>query len=165
MRKRPQTILGKLGILSLCFLILAGIFYWIVEEDWSRTSMTTDAVSPGISVGAAGSALEQTFEVPVDAPEEIRIMPEKVLDDEGTVEIQILREGEVLFAAEQDTREWSSGFRFPSCWRRRSPAIRSAGQAPRRGPPRPLPSLPAFPDCSLSCTGCCRSAGRISSRA
>lgn len=109
MRKRPQTILGKLGILSLCFLILAGVFYWIVEEDWSRTSVTTDAVSPGISVGAAGSVLEQTFEVPVDAPEEIRIMPEKVLDDEGTVEIQILREGEVLFAAEQDTREWQSG--------------------------------------------------------
>lgn len=109
MRKRPQTILGKLGILSLCFLILAGIFYWIVEEDWSKTSLTTDAVSPGASVGAAGSVLEQTFEVPVDALEEIRIMPEKVLDDEGTADIQILRDGEVLFAAEADTAEWASG--------------------------------------------------------
>ena len=109
MRKRPQTILGKLGILSLCFLILAGVFFWIVEEDWSKTSLTTDAVSPGVSIGSSGSVLEQTFEVPVDVLEEIRIMPEKVLDDEGTAEIQILREGEVLFAAEQDTLEWSSG--------------------------------------------------------
>ena len=91
------------------FLIFAGIFFWIVEDDWSRTSLTTDPVAAGTTIGTTGSRIEQTFTVPADALEEIRIMPEKVLEDEGTAEIRILRNGEVLYETEAHTTEWSSG--------------------------------------------------------
>ncbi len=109
LEKKPQRIWKKLMLVSLGFLIFAGIFYWIVADDWSRTSLTTDPVAAGTAVGAAGSRIEQTFTVPADALEEIRIMPEKVLEDEGIAEISILKDGEVLYAAEADTVEWVSG--------------------------------------------------------
>ena len=71
MIKKPQSIWGQLAVFSLCFLVLAGIFYWIVADDWSRTSLTTDAVAPGKTTGAAGDIIEKTFLSPVDVLEEI----------------------------------------------------------------------------------------------
>ena len=109
MIKKPQSIWGQLAVFSLCFLVLAGIFYWIVADDWSRTSLTTDAVAPGKTTGAAGDIIEQTFLSPVDVLEEIRIMPEKAMEDEGIALIEVLQGEKSLLQLEADTRKWISG--------------------------------------------------------
>ena len=109
MRNLMKTTGGKVLAFTLCFLVLAGIYYWVVAEDWSRTSVMTEPVSAGTPVGMAGSAVEQTFTVPADSLEVLRIMPEKAREDEGTVRVEIRDGDQVLYTSEEDTREWVSG--------------------------------------------------------
>ena len=110
MIRKPQTIAGKLAVFSLAFLVLAGIFYWVVAEDWSSTAVETDAVTPGTPVGIAGDTVAQTFTVPVDWLERIQIMPERVSHDPGTVRISLTGEdGQLLYEKEMDAENWVSG--------------------------------------------------------
>ena len=97
MQKWTETTAGKILAFTLCFCVLAGIYYWVVAEDWSRTSVTTEPVSAGRPVGMAGTAVEQTFVVPADSLETLQIMPEKATEDEGTVRVEILDGDRVLY--------------------------------------------------------------------
>ena len=45
LQNRLKTTAGRVALLTLAFVLLAGLFYWIVSEDWQRTAVTTDLLS------------------------------------------------------------------------------------------------------------------------
>lgn len=86
----------QLGILILSFLVLAGVMYWIVADDWALTAVRTDTVSMGYLLPADGEVSQQ-ISVAMDGLEAITVVPHfdaaersgqvtfTLADEEGTV--------------------------------------------------------------------------------
>lgn len=69
-----QSFIGRLLIFSFAFLVIIGVFYWVVADDWTMTAVETDTVSQSVLL-PADSVVEQQFTSAMDGIEEITLIP------------------------------------------------------------------------------------------
>ena len=69
-------------VLALCIVALLG--YWVIQEDWDRPAISTDALAAAYDTGlmADGAVVTQTFTVSADQLESIALVP-TLLDPAG----------------------------------------------------------------------------------
>ena len=69
-----QSRWGRLGMFTLIYLLLALVMYWVVAEDWSMTSVRTDAVTMS-QLQPENAVVEQTFTAEMDVLQQVSITP------------------------------------------------------------------------------------------
>ncbi|MGN0764297.1 MAG: ABC transporter permease [Aristaeellaceae bacterium] len=69
-----QSRWGRLGMFTLVYLLLALVMYWVVAEDWSMTSVRTDAVTMS-QLLPENAIAKQTFTAEMDVLQRVSITP------------------------------------------------------------------------------------------
>ena len=69
-----QSRWGRLGMFTLIYLLLALVMYWVVAEDWSMTSVRTDAVTMS-QLQPENAVVEQIFTAEMDVLRQVSITP------------------------------------------------------------------------------------------
>jgi len=104
-RQFRQSFVGGLLILSLLFLTLTGIFYWVVADDWTMTAVETDTVSQSMLL-PAGGVVEQRFISEMDGVEEIALIPHFDSNEHtGSISLTLYDGEEVLWQHTIDAME------------------------------------------------------------
>ena len=98
---------GKILIFTLCFIVLAGLFYWVVAEDWSKTALDVAPVSPAglIPVDDENRMItSQSFTGEMQRITSFWVRPGRVRTDvSGTVSFRILEGDQVLWEGQRDS--------------------------------------------------------------
>lgn len=94
-QKRVKTLPGRLGVFMLVYLLLALVLYWIVADNWAKTSVETDTVSMS-QLLVENAVVEQTFTAQMDCVERLSITPHfNSPDRSGSIRLS-LYDGETL---------------------------------------------------------------------
>ena len=100
-RKWLSTAPGRIALLTLVFLLLSALFYWVVADNWRRTAVETDMIGasgPAPLREGADNLLTQTFSADMDRIEKLRLVPVRTrLDPEGSVLLRIRDDTQVLW--------------------------------------------------------------------
>jgi ABC-2 type transport system permease protein len=91
----------KIGaIVCACFIVLAGLIYWVVAEELQVQRVETDTVSPQMAFSDAGGELlvEQTIVPDMDVIEEIQLWSvKKGYAGVGDIDLQVLDNDTVIY--------------------------------------------------------------------
>ena len=107
LQNRLKTTAGRVALLTLAFVLLAGLFYWIVSEDWQRTAVTTDLLSAsGLAPlrEGADNRITQDFTPEMDRLSILKLIPGRMrLEPAGEITLRIRKGDEVLREKRLDT--------------------------------------------------------------
>ena len=101
LKKDAVPLRRLLLLLTVAFVALCGLFWWIVERDWRQTAVATEAPSRGALLEelSEGRVIEQTFPVEMDRLTEIALdCSVWNADDSQPVTVALLHGGEELAA-------------------------------------------------------------------
>ena len=91
-----QSRWGRLGMFTLIYLLLALVMYWVVAEDWSMTSVRTDAVTMS-QLQPENAVVEQTFTAEMDVLRQVSITPHfNAAERSGSALLSVFTGGELL---------------------------------------------------------------------
>ena len=91
-----QSRWGRLGMFTLIYLLLALVMYWVVAEDWSMTSVRTDAVTMS-QLQPENAVVEQTFTAEMDVLRQVIITPHfNAAERSGSALLSVFTGGELL---------------------------------------------------------------------
>ena len=91
-----QSRWGRLGMFTLIYLLLALVMYWVVAEDWSMTSVRTDAVTMS-QLQPENAVVEQTFTAEMDVLRQVSITPHfNAAERNGSALLSVFAGGELL---------------------------------------------------------------------
>ena len=80
----------------LIYLLLALVMYWVVAEDWSMTSVRTDAVTMS-QLQPENAVVEQTFTAEMDVLRQVSITPHfNAAERSGSALLSVFTGGELL---------------------------------------------------------------------
>ncbi len=103
-----QSQIKKVLFFTICYLVLAALFYWIVADDWSKTAHDTSPVSASglIPVDEDSLLISQSFVCETDRLTSFWVQPGRVRSDAaGKISFRI-RDGEnILWQKELDAAE------------------------------------------------------------
>ena len=93
-QKKPPV--RNLILFTIVFIILTGLFHWIVADNWSKSSLETDMVNASgmiLADDSDGLLIRQPFTSGMDTLMSIRLMPcRRSSNISGTVRISILEQ-------------------------------------------------------------------------
>lgn len=89
----PQSVKKKWCLFTAVFVMISGLFYWIVAEDWSKTAVITERVNPAevITANEGKVLIDQTFPAPAERLKLIQVVPTRIREDvSGEVTFHIM---------------------------------------------------------------------------
>ncbi|MGN0971637.1 MAG: hypothetical protein ACI4OY_06745, partial [Aristaeellaceae bacterium] len=87
---------SRLGALTLIYLLLALVMYWVVAENWSMTAVQTDSVTMG-QLLPENALVEQTFAADMDCLQRVSITPHfNTAERSGSAHLSVFAGEELL---------------------------------------------------------------------